>query len=1052
MASTAFAPWAKDSKSLFAEFGTRSLTNGLTSEQVAENRAKYGANVIPAGKTTSIFALILDQFKDHLVLILLGAAVVSFILALFEEGEDRITAFVEPAVILIILAANATVGVVQETNAEKAIEKLKESEASEAVVIRDGKTVTVHPSDLVPGDVIVLNDGDKVPADARVLQLISAVLYIDEASLTGEAEAVHKTIDPIRQTDISVQKKTNMVFSGTLVVRGKAIAVVCTTGASTELGVIASSLEDKDDDDDEDDKTPLQKKLDRFGEQLSKVITVLCILVWLINIGHFTDPVHGSVFRGAIYYFKIAVALAVAAIPEGLPAVVTTCLALGTFKMAKNGAIVRSLPSVETLGCTTVICSDKTGTITTNKMSVQRVVIVTEAAVAAAKPKTTASRKSSAKSGSAVAAKGSKKDSEIVDDLEIHEYAVTGDSWSPLGEVVEAADDDIELVYPGVDVPALTIMSKISTLCNESSLTHEIDAATGADVFGKAGTPTEAALLVMAEKIGVPDEKAMEKRAALSASDRIDMASKYWAKLFKRVTLLEFDRNRKSMSMLIEDVKTKKQSLLVKGAAEKVLERCDHVLVDENVVPMTRKLRSALEAHLDVLNADGLRSLALAYREDAPKNADYTDMDKYAEYESKLVFVGMAAMMDPPRAPVKAALAECKQAGIRVMMITGDNIRTAESICRRIGLFGEDEDIEGKAYTGDDLNRMTPAQLSETVKTAKLYARVEPRHKLAIVEALKKQGEIVAMTGDGVNDAPALKRADIGVAMGSGTSVAKESSEMILQDDNFATIVMAVQEGRAIYANTKQFIRYLVSSNIGEVACIFGTAALGIPDALIPVQLLWVNLVTDGLPATALGFNPADPDVMKSKPRDSEENIINAWMFFRYLVIGIYVGVATIGGFIWWYLYSQTGPKITFWQLTHFHECAKSPVNFLGVDCGIFSHPVPSTISLSILVLIEMFNAFNALSENQSLLKVTPRSNPWVVGAAMLSFSLHLVIVYVPFFNSIFRIAPLGKAEWYVIAAASLPVFVVDEILKLITRIWGPGKPSIDVTPAQKNK
>jgi Ca2+ transporting ATPase len=1050
-----FAPWASDLKSVQAHLGTKTLKAGLSSDQVEANRARFGSNVIPPGKGTSLLALILEQFKDTLVLILLGAAVISFILALFEEGQDRLTAFVEPAVILIILGANATVGVIQETNAEKAIEKLKESEASEAVVIRDGKTSSVHPSDLVPGDVIVVADGDKVPADARVFQLISAVLSVDEASLTGEAEAVMKSVEPVKRADVPVQKKVNMVFSGTLVVRGKALAIVTATGSQTELGIIASSLGDKegDDEDDEASKTPLQKKLDRFGEQLSKVITVLCIIVWLINIGHFTDPVHGSVFRGAIYYFKIAVALAVAAIPEGLPAVVTTCLALGTFKMAKNGAIVRSLPSVETLGCTTVICSDKTGTITTNKMSVQRVVIDTASDAAAAeagkpKPKTkkAASKPTttSRKRGAAAAAVDGATETEI------HEYSVTGDSWSPLGEVVEAADDDVEIVYPGVDVPALTTMSKIATLCNESTLTYATDAETGAAVYGKTGAPTEAALLVLAEKIGVPDEAAMAARDSLPAAARTTLASEYWAQRFSRVTLLEFDRNRKSMSMLVQDVATKKQSLLVKGAAEKVLERCDRVLVDETIQPLSRSLRSALEARLDELNDDGLRSLALAFREDAPAGADYTDVDRYEEYESGLVFVGLAGMLDPPRAPVKAALAQCKQAGIRVMVITGDNVRTAESISRRIGLFADNEDTHGKSFTGDDLNQMSPADLAEAVKTAKLFARVEPRHKLAIVEALKKQGEVVAMTGDGVNDAPALNRADIGVAMGSGTSVAKESSKMILQDDNFATIVMAVEEGRAIYANTKQFIRYLVSSNIGEVACIFGTAALGIPDALIPVQLLWVNLVTDGLPATALGFNPADPDVMKSKPRDADENIINSWMFFRYLTIGIYVGIATIGGFVWWYLFANSGPHITFWQLTHFHECKTNPLAFAGVDCSIFTHPLPSTISLSILVLIEMFNAFNALSENQSLLTVTPMSNPWVMGAAVLSVSLHLLIVYVPFFNAIFKIAPLGKEEWLAVAVASLPVFLVDETLKLITRVWGPGK--ISVTHEEKTK
>lgn len=953
--------------------------------------------------------LILKQFEDHLVLMLLGAAVISFILAFFEE-DDNLSAFVEPAVILVILILNATVGVIQEANAEAAIEKLKESEASEATVVRNGRTFTIPAADVVPGDIIVIADGDKVPADCRVVEITGSALYADEAALTGESEAVGKQSTPVKIAGALNQDKKNCLFSGTLIVRGKAFAIVTATGSQTELGAIAADL--TGDEDEEEPKTPLQRKLDEFGAQLSNVIVVICILVWAVNFNHFFDPAHASWVRGAIYYFKIAVSLAVAAIPEGLPAVVTTCLALGTKKMAKNGAIVRSLPSVETLGCTTVICSDKTGTLTTNKMSVHKVVIA------------------------ASASKSSSSKSKPSDALRSAIFSVTGDSWSPYGAITEAADEDVQFVYPGVDVPALGQLACIASLCSDATLTAERDES-GDVVFGKTGAPTEAALLVLAEKIGVPDQAAQDAAAALSPEDRVRAVYEFWRSRYVVENTLEFDRDRKSMSVIARDLARGERTLFVKGAAERILERCSYVMVEDGVQPLTSDARALLEDQLDRLNAQGLRSLGMAYRQSPPTadDVDLSDASLYPSIESGMVFVGMAGMMDPPRAPVKQALEQCAQAGIRVIVITGDNKLTAEAICRRIGLFQEGQDTASLSFTGAELSSMSTDEASLAIRRAVLFSRVEPRHKLQIVEELKRQGETVAMTGDGVNDATALRRADIGIAMGSGTSVAKEASEMVLQDDNFATIVMAVQEGRTIFANTKQFIRYLISSNIGEVACIFGTAMLGIPDALIPVQLLWVNLVTDGLPATALGFNPADPDAMRSKPRSSDESIINGFMFFRYLAIGLYVGLGTIGGFIWWYLYSSTGPHISYWQLTHFNKCGLGVPEFAGVDCSIFTNPIPSTISLSILVTIEMFNAYNALSENQSLLVVSPFSNLWVTAAAALSFALHFLILYTPALASIFSTAPLTWDHWVIVLVASLPIFLLDEILKLIARI-----------------
>jgi len=981
-----------DARAATTELKTKDI--GLTAAEAADRLERYGRNELPAPEATPLWKLVLKQFEEKIVLILLGAAVVSFVLAFMEEGEDRLTAFFEPAVILFILVANATVGVVQETNAEKSIEALRKSEARECAVIRNGAVVGLPAAELVPGDVIHVDVGDKVPADCRLIKIETATLSVDESLLTGESAAVSKVTEAVEGRDPVPAEMVNCIFSGTLVVRGKAVAVVCSTGSGTEMGRIAKDLSES-----EESKTPLQEKLDEFGDQLSKIISIICVVVWLINFNHFTDPVHGSWLRGAVYYFKIAVALAVAAIPEGLPAVVTTCLALGTLRMAKKNAIVRSLPSVETLGCTTVICSDKTGTLTTNKMSVQSVITLNEAKRATC-----------------------------------NVFSVSGDSFAPYGGVLA---DGRTLALPAVESAVLAEISKICSLCNESELNFTVDK--GLAVWGKTGTPTEAALKVLSEKLGVPDEKLADSTFRSSKpADRVSATASYWRKLFKRQHLLEFDRVRKSASTVDLEVESGKRYLHVKGASEEVIERCSHVMDGKGQVhKMTKAVKEALLAENERAAEAGLRCLALAFKEDEEErnNEHWTNMDYYAEIESDLTFVGLACMLDPPRAGVDLALAKCRDAHIRVIVITGDNKATAESIGRRIGLFTADEDLEGKSFTGSEFFALPAADQDKHIRIASLFSRVEPSHKLRLVELLKGQGEITAMTGDGVNDAPALKAAHIGIAMGSGTDVAREASNMVLQDDNFGTIVMAVEEGRAIYSNTKQFIRYLISSNIGEVACIFMTAAIGMPEALIPVQLLWVNLVTDGLPATALGFNPADDDIMQKPPRNRSEGIINGWMFFRYMVIGVYVGVSTVMGFIHWFMWTPEGPRISYQQLTNFHHCHHNQAIYpAGFDCSMFADARPSTISLSILVTIEMFNALNALSENQSLVSVPPWRNKWVLLAIAMSFFLHFVIVYVPFFSKVFHVAALNVEEWSIVLLWSFPVIILDEILKFISR------------------
>jgi Ca2+ transporting ATPase len=714
--------------------------------------------------------------------------------------------------------------------------------------------------------------------------------------------------------------------------------------------------------------------------------------VWAINIGHFNDPAHGgSWIKGAVYYFKIAVALAVAAIPEGLPAVITTCLALGTRRMAAKNAIVRSLPSVETLGCTSVICSDKTGTLTTNMMSVCKMFT-------------------------------------FKDGSNFEEFEISGSTYEPIGDVFHAGKK-----IKGADYVALEEMATISIMCNDSA----IDFNEFKQVFEKVGEATETALITLAEKINPYGVAKTGGRLESAKAVRKDMEGK-WKKDFT----LEFSRDRKSMSTYCTPKKPTRignaAKMFVKGAPEGVLDRCSHIRVGTDKVPMTDAIRQKImdRAVEYGTGRDTLRCLALATCDSPmnPKDMDLENSAKFKNYEVNLTFVGVVGMLDPPRIEVKPAIATCKKAGIRVIMITGDNKNTAEAICRRIGIFTEEERTEGMAYSGREFDDLSPSEQKMAVANSRMFARVEPFHKSKIVEYLQSMKEITAMTGDGVNDAPALKKAEIGIAMGSGTAVAKSASEMVLADDNFTSIVAAVEEGRAIYNNMKQFIRYLISSNIGEVVCIFLTAALGLPEALIPVQLLWVNLVTDGLPATALSFNPPDLDIMDKQPRGAEETLITPWLFFRYMAIGTYVGAATVGGAAYWFMFDPTGPQMSFYQLSHHMSCYSNPEDFKGISCEIFHAPEAMTMALSILVTIEMANALNSVSENQSLLVMPPWCNIWLLMAMALSFSLHFMILYVDFLNVVFNITPLSIDQWMTVMKFSMPVILMDEVLKWVAR------------------
>ncbi|KAF4657233.1 hypothetical protein FOZ61_006409 [Perkinsus olseni] len=1035
------------------DFFNVSVEKGLTESQVEAQSKKYGPNELDKTEGKSMIALILEQFDDLMVKILLVAAFISFLLAYFddENNDEGMLAYVEPLVILLILIANAIVGVWQETNAEAALEALKSLQPAHAHVLRNGSWVTLDSAALVPGDIVEVRVGDKVPADIRLCKLRTTTLRVEQSQLTGESVAVSKDVDAVPDDDegsCEVQGKTNMLFSSTAVANGCGVGVVVGTAMNTEIGEIQKAVADAAE---EDQQTPLQMRLEEFSELLAKIIFAICFVVWIINYKHFFDPVYGSWFRGCIYYFKVAVALAVAAIPEGLPAVITTCLALGTRRMAKRNCIVRRLPSVQTLGCTTVICSDKTGTLTTNEMCAVKFAVPSSSSSAGV----------------------------------LNTYNVDGVSYTPVGEIRPS------LPPPTSNTTGLAEFAKCAAMCNQSRLRYsnepgddeDVDDDTETDTengdatkkpkIRRTGEPTEAAIRVLAEKIGCPD-KALNRRC-LQSEDRsakdLQAFSHYWANLCSPVATLEFTRDRKSMSIIVKEKDRSENTLYVKGAPEVILDRCTTIMMpDGSVKPLDKKMKNIIfDDYVEKMaGEEALRTLGLAVRKQLdPRIAHFKGIDddskngsllkdpaNFIKVEQELTFLGLVGLMDPPRPECRPAIDSCREAGISVVMITGDNKLTAEAIAKDLGIISPGKNAV--SLTGREFD-----QLSDSDKTAVLrrcmdeqggvFSRTEPRHKQVIVRILRTLGEVTAMTGDGVNDAPALKAADIGIAMGiSGTEVAKEASDMVLTDDNFSTIVAAVEEGRSIYSNMKAFIRYLISSNIGEVASIFFTAALGIPESLTPVQLLWVNLVTDGPPATALGFNPPDLDVMKRPPRKSDDKLISGWVFFRYCVIGMYVGLATVGIFIYYFVLDEGAADghttVTLWQLMHWDQCHAWGDSFTanhlegmipGDACSYFTYgkAKASTFSLTVLVVIEMFNALNALSEDGSLLQLPPWCNPWLCLAVTNSIGIHMVILYQPFLASIFGVVPLDIHDWALVLYFSFPVILIDEVMKTFGRI-----------------
>ncbi|CAK9072944.1 unnamed protein product [Durusdinium trenchii] len=1003
------------------DFFNVTLDRGLSPEQVNQQLNQYGSNQLLEQEKKSLWELVAEQFDDLLVRILLLSALVSFLLAYFntDQKEEGLSAYIEPLVILMILVLNACVGVWQESNAEKALDSLKKLQSDTATVLRGGRWGQIDATEVVPGDVCEVKAGDKVPADIRLVRLKTTTVRAEQSQLTGETQSVIKDPEVVDDPQVVLQGKNNMLFASTTISNGACVGCVVATGMSTEIGAIQGAVTEAAG---EKDPTPLQKKLDEFGNTLARIIFAICVIVWLINYKHFFDPVHGSFLQGCIYYFKIAVALAVAAIPEGLPAVVTTCLALGTQQMAERNAIVRKLPSVETLGCTTVICSDKTGTLTLNEMCCTKLVLPESAE-------------------------------------EMRAFTVDGNGYSPIGEVKD---------FP-IDFErhkALGFFCKVAALCNESRLSLE----GGAIV--RTGEPTEAALRVLVEKLGCPEEQMATAHLKQERDrDSIMVFNDYWRQNVEKRATLEFARDRKSMSVLCNDPKVQAENLLyVKGAPESILDRCSSIMLpDGTLKPLSENARQAVLGKMLDMAGEALRTLALAVKfdlkdsqlqdYDGPTHVGHSklcDPSNFAQVEQNMAFLGMVGIIDPPRPECMDAITACKEAGISVFMTTGDNKATAEAISRQLGILSPDSDLSVKSLGGREFEEMPEAQRAQVLrrmmadrgKEGAVFSRMEPKHKQIVVKMLKEQDEIVAMTGDGVNDAPALKQADIGVAMGlGGTEVAKEASDMVLANDNFSSIVAAVEQGRSIFKNMKAVIRYLISSNIGEVASIFLTAALGIPESLASVQLLWVNLVTDGLPATALGFNPPDEGVMSEPPRRKDDGLISGWALFRYLMIGLYVGLAMVGVFIYWFT-ADPEPGHTLvsldqlmnWGVCSSWEPSFSAVPMMGLDfsadpCSYFTvgKVKAATLSITVLVMIQLLNAFNAVSEDGSLLTRPPWLNPYLVTACAISAALHCLILYTPL-AQIFGVCPLDAHDWVLVAAFSLPVLILDELLKYISR------------------
>ena len=843
---------------------------GLSAADAAERLGRFGPNAIHERERRSPLRMLAGQFTDFMIVVLLVAAGIS---ALIGEPEDSI-------VILVIVVLNAIVGFVQEYRAERAMAALKQLSAAAAQVVRDGRIAEIAAPDLVPGDIVLLAAGNVVPADVRLLE--SAPLRVEEAALTGESVPVDKTTTPLADADAALGDRRNMAYKGTTVVYGRGRAAVVATGMHTELGKIAALLSDEN-----EGRTPLQKRLTHFGKRISVACLLICVGIFALGIA-----------RGEPFALMLltAVSLAVAAIPEALPAVITTALALGAYRMVKKNALIRRLPAVETLGSVTTICSDKTGTLTENRMRVERLMVDGRAHPGAQAPRSDAGR----------------------------------------------------------------------LLLTAMAVSHD---AVASGASGATGDPTEVALLVAARETGF-DKNAL----ALS---------------MPRVAEVPFDAERQRMTTVHRD--DGGFAAFTKGSPERVVERCETMLTGDAVVAIDRE---QVLGEAGRMAASGLRVLAVAFRRwrdiPAPLSAESA--------ERELTLLGLVGLMDPPRAEAAEAVALCKSAGIVPVMVTGDHPETARAIAERLGIVGPG----GRVVTGRELGGLSAEELRRQAREVAVYARVNPAQKIAIVEALQSAGECVAMTGDGVNDAPALKRADIGVAMGRiGTDVAREASSMTLLDDNFATIVVAVREGRRIYDNIRKFVRFVMGGNSGEIWTIAAAPLFGLPLPLLPIQILWVNLITDGLPGLALAVEPEERNVMRRPPRPVRESIFANGLWQHVVWVGLLIGAICIGIQAW-----AIGRGSEHWQ----------------------------TMVFTALAFCQMYHVLGIRSERESTLAIGPFTNLPLLGAVALTVVLQLALVYIPALNPIFSTHPLAWDELAVSAAAPGLVFVGVEIEKWMVR------------------
>jgi len=881
---------------------------GLTNDEAAQRLKRFGANRLEQAPGRTPLVILFNQFKSPLVWLLFVAAGIAFV-----TGES-----LEGSAILVVVVLNATIGFLTEWKAEKTLTALQKQTVRSARVIRGGMESELSAAQLVPGDLLVLEAGARVPADGRIIE--SVRLQIEEAGLTGESKAITKSTDPIEDAEAALADRINLAFMGTTIMNGRGHLLVTSTGVATEMGKIGVLIDEARSND-----TPLEKKLTRLSRLLLVIVLVLCAVIVLA--GWLRD-------HSFLEMLEMGISLAIAAVPEGLPAVSTMTLALGMQRMARMGALIRRLPAVETLGSTTVICTDKTGTLTRNEMTVSAFV------------------------------------------LDTRRIEVTGAGYSPVGAFQECSQP--------LDLNAdaqLSLALRICVLCNDAKVTH----TDGTDAV--LGDPTEAALIVAGEKAGL-------KVDALQTE-------------FPRISEQPFDSLSKRMATVHRTAQGR-LIMFVKGAPSALLAASSSQVRAEGVTPLSSDDRVRWDEMNKELAGSALRVLALAYR-DLPEGQSESDADA----SSQLVFVGLVGMTDPLREEAKAAIATCREAGIRSVMITGDQEITAAEIARQLGIDRDQSGHQLRIVHARELTNLDAAGWQQAVKGAAVFARVSPKHKLQIVEALQAQGHIVAMTGDGVNDAPALKKADIGIAMGiKGTEVAKETADMVIVDDNFATIVRAVEQGRIIYANILRFIRYLFSCNFAEILTVFIALMIGWPLPIGALQILWLNMITDIFPALALALEPSMPGIMSRSPHDPKEPLLPA----RLLVM--------IG---WQGLLLATVTLLSFFIGMRMH----------GTEGEGLKHAI--TVTFMTLAIVQVVHVFSSRSETRSAFDAGLFKNLWLWGAVTLSILLQVAAVYVPFLRSILHTVPLGAKDWGVVAGCAFLSLAVVELVKLIQRrfAWG---------------